>query len=72
MEFIGRTIKEIRFLTKEELQKEGWYPDEIVSCIVLDNGAVIYPSKDYKGNGPGALFINHNSKNLTLSHDTTS
>lgn len=72
MEFIGRTIKEIRFLTKQELESEGWYPDEIVSCLVLDNGAVIYPSRDYEGNGPGALFITHHSKNFKLSHDPTS
>ena len=44
-----------RLMTEAEMEREGW---EINAppVIVLDNGAVIYPSSDSEGNSPGVLF----------------
>jgi hypothetical protein len=37
------------------LKSEGW-EDQTVQAIVLDNGTLLYPSRDYEGNSGGALF----------------
>lgn len=52
----GRRIVEVRAMSARELEAEGWPPDETVPVLVLDNGAIIFPSRDEEGNGPGALF----------------
>jgi len=58
LEVVGRTITGVRKMTKAEADKEGWsigrYDDPLV--IELDNGAVLYPSQDDEGNGPGVMF----------------
>lgn len=54
--FAGRTIMAVRNLTKEELAREGWGNKE-TTCLVLDNGTIIYPSRDYEGYGDGQLFV---------------
>jgi len=54
--FIGRRIVEVRAMSARELEAEGWPPDETVPVLVLDNGAILFPSRDEEGNGPGALF----------------
>ena len=51
---VGRTIKSIRYLTKEEYTNLGWYASPIV--LELDNGALLFPSSDDEGNNAGALF----------------
>lgn len=50
----GRKIVSCRYLTKEEMEDIGWYH----RCVVLqlDDGTVIYPSKDDEGNDAGVLF----------------
>ena len=53
---IGAKIKKVRHMNKIELSNEGWEPDEEVVAIELDNQAVIYASRDYEGNGGGAIF----------------
>jgi hypothetical protein len=53
---VGRRIVEVRAMSAHELEAEGWPPDETVPALVLDNGAILYPSRDEEGNGPGALF----------------
>jgi hypothetical protein len=53
---VGRRIVEVRAMSARELEAEGWPPDETVSVLVLDNGAILFPSRDEEGNGPGALF----------------
>ena len=56
---IGQKIKEIRLMTEQEHNAEGW--DEPTTVIVLENEQQIYPSSDDEGNGPGTLFgINPN------------
>ena len=52
----GRRIVEVRTMSKRELEAEGWPPDETVPVLVLDNGTLLFPSRDEEGNGPGALF----------------
>ncbi|HRZ18686.1 MAG TPA: hypothetical protein P5136_01400 [Methanofastidiosum sp.] len=49
-------IKEIRPMTKEEMDAEGWYGDRPPSVIELADGTKLYPSRDSEGNGPGCLF----------------
>ena len=51
---IGLKITEMRAMTEEEWQEEGWDYGTIV--LVLEDGTKIYPSQDEEGNGPGALF----------------
>lgn len=53
---VGRRIVEVRAMNKHELEAEGWPPDETVPVLVLDNGTILFPSRDEEGNGPGALF----------------
>lgn len=51
---VGRRITEVRYLSNEESQALGWYGRSVV--LMLDNGALFFPSADDEGNGPGALF----------------
>ena len=52
---IGAKIKKVRYMNKTELRNEGWDNDDIIA-IELDNKTVIYASRDYEGNGGGAIF----------------
>lgn len=52
---IGAKIVRIRKLTKSELGFEGWDDANVVG-IELDNGTILYASRDEEGNGAGALF----------------
>lgn len=49
-----KTIVDVRYLTDEEAESLGWNSRSLV--IHLDDGTLIYPSRDDEGNGPGALF----------------
>ena len=51
---LGRRITEVRYLFEDESKALGWYARSVV--LVLDNGALFFPSSDDEGNGPGALF----------------
>lgn len=50
----GRTIAEVRYLHPREADALGWTDRAIV--LVLDNGLIIWPSRDDEGNGAGAMF----------------
>ena len=56
----GTKITKIRNMTKQELSNEGWndydITDDNIVALELDNGTVIYPSRDYEGNGAGVFF----------------
>jgi len=54
----GHTIVEVRQMTDKELKNEDWTVGRHQSptVLVLDNGILLYPSRDHEGNGPGALF----------------
>lgn len=56
MSLEGKSVKEIRGMTKAELEDEGWHKNDECTVIVFDDGTLIYPSRDSEGNGPGALF----------------
>jgi hypothetical protein len=65
---VGKTITDVRALTKAELKKEGWEErDGPVVVLVLSNGAILYPSRDPEGNGPGVLFGTKGKKAFLLS-----
>ena len=77
----GRTIVGIRPMTEQELLAEAWelsahqLPPPVIE---LDDGTIIYPSRDDAGNGPGCLFgvgadgrsINFNVQEVTLGSDS--
>lgn len=56
IEIVGRRIVGFRSMNNAELAAEGWPPHESVPAIILDDGTVLYPSRDDEGNGPGAVF----------------
>jgi len=58
----GRKIKAMRNMTKAELKREGW--DGKCICLELDDGTILYPSRDEEGNGPGALFGYEDGKTI--------
>lgn len=53
-----RTIQDVRPMTPEELEAEGWSAAawECPIVLVLDDGTKLYAARDPEGNGPGALF----------------
>jgi len=53
-ELEGKKIVAVRQMTAKELEHEGW--DNPNTCLVLDDGSLLYPSQDEEGNGPGAIF----------------
>lgn len=54
---IGLTIIGVRELTAREIAAEGWEPTHHPCvAIVLSDGTKLFPSRDYEGNGPGAMF----------------
>ncbi|MFC5973708.1 hypothetical protein ACFPYI_20475 [Halomarina salina] len=54
----GQRIVAIRKMSDTELEREGWTARRGNSppVIELESGAILYPSMDPEGNGPGALF----------------
>jgi len=56
IEIAGQRILEVRNLTRAEKEREGWDDYGTVIALVLENGTVLYPSRDGEGNGGGALF----------------
>lgn len=55
-DLIGKTVKNVRPMTKAELAKEGWDSHHIPPVIEFTDGTIAYPSQDQEGNGAGALF----------------
>lgn len=51
---VGRRIVAVRWLTQAEVETLGWYQSAIV--LHLDDGTVLWPSRDDEGNDAGALF----------------
>jgi len=50
----GRTITGVRYMSKQECKKMGWYSRPLI--IGLDDGTLLYSSADDEGNDGGALF----------------
>lgn len=53
---IGLKIVDVRALTPEELETEGWGRDQYCTAIVLSDGSILFSSRDDEGNGPGRIF----------------
>ena len=66
----GRTIVGIRNMTPAEMNREYWF-GEPATVLVLDDGSVLYPSQDFEGNGPGAIFGFQKGKSIALCVQTS-
>ena len=55
---IGRTIVDVRWLTDDENDMLWWDRNDGYA-LVLDNGALLIPSRDEEGNRAGVLFGTH-------------
>ncbi len=55
-DIVGQKIKEVRPMTKAELDLEYWDRTNNVTVIVLEDGTKLFPSKDAEGNAPGAIL----------------
>lgn len=53
---VGKTIKEVRYMTDKELEECGWFKRVLV--IFFTDGTYMFPSMDDEGNDGGALFTN--------------
>lgn len=60
----GKVIKEVRWMTEEEVQASHW--GRSAPVIVFDDGDVMYPMQDDEGNGPGALMLNKPKNDFIL------
>ena len=61
----GQKIVEVRPLTRKEIDQEGWTNGHTI-CLILENGAKLYPSRDYEGNDGGALFGTYNGDSFAI------
>ncbi|TSD13488.1 hypothetical protein DP107_11700 [Haloglomus irregulare] len=54
----GQRIVEVRAMTNEEVEREGWQAHDWQSTVVLEleSGTILYPFTDPEGNAPGAIF----------------
>jgi hypothetical protein len=50
----GRRIVQVRRMTDDEASNEGW--SQSTTVLVLEDGTLLYASRDDEGNGPGVLF----------------
>lgn len=51
---LGKQIVSIRYLTEKEMGFMDWHQKPIV--IQLNDGTILFPSRDDEGNDGGALF----------------
>ena len=61
---LNRKITAVRYLTKDEAEGLGWYQRSLL--LQLDNGTIIFMSKDDEGNDGGALFGQSEDGELTF------
>lgn len=60
----GKKIIDVRQMSDAEMEEEGWDTRAIV--LVLDDGTILYPSKDEEGNDAGALFGTKDKKSFIV------
>ena len=53
---MSRILVEVRNMTEEEMETEGWYAGDSPIVLVFKCGTKVYPSRDTEGNGAGVLF----------------
>jgi hypothetical protein len=65
---VGATIVKVRPMTDAEMKAEYWFVAEHKrpAVIELSNGAIIYPSMDHEGNGPGVLLTASNGTSYAI------
>lgn len=51
----GKTVKQVRYLTDEEMKAMMW--DKRPIAIQFDDGTVIVPMQDDEGNEGGSIYI---------------
>ena len=51
---LNRTIVKVRYMSSDEVEFFGWQSKAIV--LHLDDGTMLFPSRDDEGNDAGALF----------------
>lgn len=51
---IGKTIKNVRYMTDKEMNESGWCKKPLV--IFFTDGSYMFSSADDEGNEAGALF----------------
>jgi hypothetical protein len=59
-----RTIVDMFYLNKKEVEDMAWYRSGLV--LVLDNGAQVVVQQDDEGNGPGALLVSTSTDSIIL------
>ncbi len=59
-QFLNKRIVKVRYLSAQEATLMGW--DERCIVLQLDDGNLLMPSSDDEGNGPGALFTQHDTE----------
>lgn len=55
--FSRQEIIEVRQMTEEEVEYEGWPGAGDDTVLVLDDDTRVFASRDEEGNGPGVLFV---------------
>lgn len=50
---LNKKIVQVRYMTEAEQQAFGWYHKSVV--LQLDDGTLVFPSRDDEGNDAGAL-----------------
>jgi hypothetical protein len=62
--FVGRTIKQIRPLTKHECEAMGWEfeHEDYAVVVIFDDGTGFIPMADPEGNGAGFLMSTAESR----------
>ena len=71
---VGRTILEVRPMTEEELAEQGWHdrrmPNRLhPAALVLDNGDVVFPSRDAERNNHGQLVVLREFESVVIAFD---
>ena len=54
---VGKTIKEVRYISDEEARNMDWHGRSV--AIQLSDDSWVWPMQDDEGNGPGALATTH-------------
>lgn len=55
-QLLGKRIVKVRYMSQEEVDELGWNSRPVV--IQLDDGNLVWPSRDDEGNDAGSLFTN--------------
>jgi hypothetical protein len=56
-QLVGRTITEVRRLTREEQDGAFGFEDELAIVVILSDGTYFLPLRDPEGNGAGFLYV---------------